>query len=313
MRARRAQLASRRRGAGRAGGPSTRLAGAAGAAAQSEHRSEVIHASCRECDREDGRPRRSHASALGAVPTPGRRLGARNGRRNDFSEIFCETTLRIGPSASCGKNPHEKKNRYLDRYVLRRDGRGASERASRPESPARDDDGIFFLRAVFFSVASIVQSRSKRPKKSRAQGSDARRLGAVPTPRGRPRPTDASEHVTVDVTIFEKIFCEDDFAHRTVDIMWKKFAREKNRYLDRYVLRRDVTVGASERAPERPARVPRRRTEYFFFRNFFSPSLRLCKVGPSVRKRPAAQGSDARRLGAVPTGLGAARPTPRST
>ena len=210
------------------------------------------------------------------------------------------------------KSAREKKSlprplRAPSRRSARASERPSVERA--PESPARDDDGIFFFRAVFFSVASIVQSRSKRPKKSRAQGSDARRLGAVPTPRGRPDtsgppPADASEHVTVDVTIFEKIFCEDDFAHRTVGSMWKKFAREKNRYLDRYVLRRDVTVArASEpRAPDQPATTD----GIFFFGKFLSPLLRLCKVGPN------AQGSDARdasALGAVPT----AAPTPRAS
>ena len=142
-----------------------------------------------------GRPRRSDASG-----TPGRRLGARNGRRNDFCEIFCETTLRIGPSASCGKNPHEKKNRYLDRYVLRRDGRrerASDERPSAREPSTRRRRNIFFSGSFFlrrFDCAKSVQTSKKVPRarfrrptpRGRPDASGpSRRLGAVPTPRGR--------------------------------------------------------------------------------------------------------------------------------
>ena len=77
--------------------------------------------------------------------------------------------------------------------------------------------------------------------------------------------------------------------------MWKKSTREKNRYVDRYVLRRAPRAARDPSArPSRSRRAPARdqpatTAGIFFLGQFFSPSLRLCKVGPSVRKSPAAQ------------------------
>jgi hypothetical protein len=86
------------------------------------------------------------------------------------------------------KKSTREKNRYVDRYVLRRAPRAPGRRASAEreppsarERPARATTaGIFFFRAVFFSVASIVQSRSKRPEKSRRAKIPARRLRRRP-------------------------------------------------------------------------------------------------------------------------------------
>ena len=134
----------------------------------------------------------------------------------------------------------------------------------------------------------------------------------VPTPRGRP--ADASEHVTVDVTIFARFFakrlCASDRRHHVEKI------RTRKKIVTSTATCSVATVGASERAAERGASAgepsTRRRRNIFFSGSFFLRRFDCAKSvqasekvprarfrRPTPRGRPDASGPS-RRLGAAP-------------